>query len=61
MKILTDIEMHRLTGGDGPIDSTPLPPINPSAGLAPIQLLWLMNSLSQQQAAYLRLLHTQAG
>jgi bacteriocin-like protein len=54
MKTLTDNEMQHVGGGDGPVDSMPLPPINPSTGLAQIQLLWLMNSLAQQQAAYLR-------
>ena len=61
MKILTDTEMQHLAGGDGPIDSTPQPPINPSTGLSQTQLLWLLNSLAQQQqAAYLRWFHTQA-
>ena len=59
MKTLTDIEMQHLAGGDGPIDSTPQPPISPSAGPGQIQLLWLMTSLAQQQAAYLRWIHTQ--
>ena len=60
MNILTDTEMQQLTGGGDPIDPMPLPPIG-QTGSSESQLRWLLNFLTQQQeAAYLRLLRTQA-
>ena len=52
--------MQHLAGGDDPIDSLPVATLNPPIGITQVQLLWLLKSLAQQQqAAYLRWLHSQ--
>jgi hypothetical protein len=60
MKTLTETEMQYLTAGDGPIDSTPLPPIQ-SSGMIQLQWQMFLDNLGQQQrAVYYRWLHMQA-